>query len=110
MEKYVYDESNNLWYERQGDYCIPCLSLSEEEEQPIGLWGQRHLQYIREYRKALYKMAQAQSVTETLKAADPMVWMRWMNNICSAAVEIISTEIIYFKCNGGGDIRSHRCC
>ena len=54
MEKYIYNKSNGLWYERRGDYYIPCLSLSKEEEQPIGLWGQQHLRYIREYRKALY--------------------------------------------------------
>ena len=54
MDKYIFDESNGLWYERQGDYYIPCLSLPAEEEQPIGLWGQRHLRYIKEHRKALY--------------------------------------------------------
>lgn len=103
MEKYIYNESNGLWYERQGDYYIPCLSLPEEEEHPIGLWGQRHLRYIREYRKALYtslqlsgklnsylanvdqqaqelmdtiiqQTAQTQGVIEALKAADPMAW------------------------------------
>ncbi len=58
MDKYIYGESNGLWYERQRDYYIPCLSLPEEEEQPIGLWGQRHLRYIREYRKALYTSLQ----------------------------------------------------
>lgn len=52
MEKYIYDESNGLWYERQGDYYLLCLSLPEEEERPIDLWGQRHLRYIWEYRKA----------------------------------------------------------
>ena len=57
MDKYIFDESNGLWYERQGDYYIPCLTLPAEEEQPIGLWGQRHLRYISEYRKALYQLA-----------------------------------------------------
>ena len=47
MDKYIFDESNGLWYELQGDYYIPCLILSEEETQPIGLWGQRHKQYPR---------------------------------------------------------------
>lgn len=124
MEKYIYDESNGLWYERQGDYYIPCLSLPEEEERPIGLWGQRHLRYIREYRKALYtglqlsgklnsylvgidhqaqermdtiirQMAEAQGVTEALKAADPMVWVGRMNNIRMSATEIVNAEIIF---------------
>lgn len=58
MKKYIFDESNGLWYELQGDYYIPCLSLPDEEERPIGLLGQRHLQYIREYRKALYTSLQ----------------------------------------------------
>ena len=108
----------------QGDYYIPCLSLPEEEERPIGLWGQRHLRYIREYRKALYtslqlsgklncyladidqqaqtrldiinqQMALAQGVTEALKAIDPMGWVGRMNNIHSAATEIVNTEIIF---------------
>ncbi len=103
MKKYIYDESNGLWYEWQGDYYIPCLSLPEEEEQPIGLWGQRHLRYIREYRKALYnslqlsgklnsylvdidqhaeamfsrlveQMIQQQGVTVQLKASDQIAW------------------------------------
>ena len=41
MDKYIFDEINGLWYELQEDYYIPCLILSEEETQPIGLWGQR---------------------------------------------------------------------
>lgn len=124
MDKYIFDESNGLWYERQGDYYIPCLSLPAEEEQPIGLWGQRHLRYIKEYHKARYtslllsgnlnsyladidqqaqemldtiveQMAQAQGVTEAIKATDQMVWAGRMNNIRSAATEVVNTEIIY---------------
>jgi len=123
MEKYIYDESNGLWYERQGDYYIPFLSLSEEE-QPIGLWGQRHLRYIREYRKALYnslqlsgklnsyladidqqaedmfsrlvgQMAQQQGVTEQIKASDQMMWVGKMNNIQASATEIVNQELIF---------------
>ena len=124
MDKFIFDENNGLWYERQGDYYIPCLSLPAEEEQPIGLWGQRHLRYIKEYRKARYtslllggslysyladidqqaqerldtvteQMAQSQGITEALKAADQMAWVGWMNNIRFAATEIVNTEIIY---------------
>jgi len=123
MDKYIFDESNGLWYERQGDYYIPCLSLPAEEEQPIGLWGQRHLWYIREHRKALYaslqlsgklnsylvdidqqaeamlsqlveQMAQRQGVTEQLKASDQMTWISRINSIRSTAAEIVNTEII----------------
>lgn len=54
MEKTIYDESNGLWYELRGDYYIPCLTVRAQAERPIGIWGQRHLQYIRQHRKALY--------------------------------------------------------
>lgn len=54
MDKYIYDESNDLWYELIGDYYFPCLTVPTEEEQPVGIWGQRHLRYIREYRKTRY--------------------------------------------------------
>ena len=103
MEKYIYDEKNGLWYELQGDYYIPCLKLSNEEQRPIGIWGQRHLQYLRQHRKALYtklltsgkldsyladlneqaeamflelvkQMAEREGVTEQLKVQDQMLW------------------------------------
>ena len=45
MDKYIYDENNDLWYELQGDYYIPCLTLLKEEQQPIGIWG-RNIFYI----------------------------------------------------------------
>ena len=54
MGKYIYDEKNGLWYEKQGDYYLPCLSLSEEEQKPIGIWGQRHLRYIKEHKRVFY--------------------------------------------------------
>ncbi len=55
MDKYIYDESNGLWYELQGDYYIPCLTLpTEKEYKPIGLWGQRHERYLQEHKRALY--------------------------------------------------------
>lgn len=123
MEKCIYDESNGLWYERQGDYYIPCLSLPEDN-QPIGLWGQRHLRYITEYRKGLYtslllsgklnsyladidcqaqeqldtiirQMAQAQGVNEALKAENQMKWVGKMNAIREVAMEIVNSELIY---------------
>lgn len=124
MDKYIFDENNGLWYELIGDYYFPCLAVPTEEERPIGIWGQRHLRYIKEYRKARYtsllfggrlnsyladidqqaqerldtiiqQMALSQGITEALKAADQMAWVGWMNNIRSAATEIVSTEIIY---------------
>jgi len=124
MEKTIYDEKNGLWYELQGDYYIPCLKLPEEEQQPIGLWGQRHLQYIKQHRKVLYtnlltssklngyladldkqaeemfsrlvkQMAEREGVTEQLKANNQMEWVGRMNNIRSRATEIIGKEFIY---------------
>ena len=124
MEKYVYDENNGLWYELQGDYYIPCLTLPTEEEKPIGLWGQRHLQYIKKERKALYtelltsvrlnayladineqaeaqmllltkQMAECEGVTEQLKGDNQMLWVQRMNNIRNRAIEIVNHELIY---------------
>ena len=124
MEKVIYDEKNGLWYELQGDYYIPCLKLPEEEQQPIGVWGQRHLRYIKQNRKVLYlnlltsgklngyladidkqaeemffqlvkQMAEREGVTEQLKADNQMEWVAWMNNIRSRAIEIINKEIIF---------------
>ena len=54
MEKYIFDEGNGLWYELRGDYYFPCLTVPAQEERPIGIWGQRHLRYIKTERKALY--------------------------------------------------------
>lgn len=55
MNKYIYDESNGLWYELQRDYYIPCLTLpAEKENKPIGLWGQRHKRYLQEHKRAFY--------------------------------------------------------
>ena len=51
MEQYIYDKSNGLWYERDGDYYIPCLKLPEIN---IGIWGERYLSYIREHKKLLH--------------------------------------------------------
>ncbi len=54
MEKYIYDSNNGSWYELQGDYYIPCLTLPEEKSKPIGIWAQRHRAYLKENRKAAY--------------------------------------------------------
>lgn len=68
MEKVIYDEKNGLWYELQGDYYIPCLILPEEEQQPIGVRGQRHLRYIKQNRKVLYlNMLTSGKLNEYLK-------------------------------------------
>ena len=124
MEKVIYDEKNGLWYELQGDYYIPCLKLPEEEQQPIGMWGQRHLRYIKQNRKPLYlnlltsgklngyltdidkqavdmfsqlvkQIAEREGVTEQLKANNQMEWVARMTNIRSRATEIVNHDIIY---------------
>ena len=124
MEKTIYDESNGLWYELRGDYYIPCLTVPAEEERPIGIWGQRHLRYIKAERKALYtellitgrlntyladineqatermlllteQMAEREGVAEQLKAQDQMLWVQRMNNIRDRAMEIVDHDLIY---------------
>ena len=124
MEKYIYDEKNGLWYVLQGDYYIPCLTVPAQEERPIGIWGRRHLQYIKKERKALYtelltsgrlntyladineqatgqmlllmkQMAEREGVTEQLKAQDQMLWVQRMNNIRDRAMEIVNHDLIY---------------
>ena len=124
MQKTIYDESNGLWYELRRDYYIPCLTVPAHEERPIGIWGRRHLQYIKKERKALYtelltsgrlntyladineqateqmllltqQIAEREGVTEQLKAQDQMLWMPRMNNIQDRAMEIVNHELIY---------------
>lgn len=124
MEKYIYDNSNGLWYELQGDYYIPCLVLPNTEERSIGIWGRKHLEYIKEHRPVLYtdlvlscklhsylanidaqaqdrlallikQMVEKEGVTEQLKAQDQMAWVGAMNNIRNRAEEIVNKEIIF---------------
>ena len=124
MEKVIYNEKNGLWYELQGDYYIPCLKLPEEKQQHIGIWGQRHLRYIKQNRKVLYlnlltsgklngyladldkqaeemfsrlvkQVAERECVTEKLKVDNQMEWVGRMNNIRSRATEIVNHDIIY---------------
>ena len=54
MDKYIYNEKNGLWYELQGDYYRPCLKLPKEESRHIGIWGQRHLRYLKQYHRVCY--------------------------------------------------------
>ena len=124
MEKYKFDGNNGLWYELQGDYYLPCLKLPEEEQAYIGIWGQRHLRYLKKHHRVCYanlltsgklnsylvdidrqaeelflrlekQMAERKGVTEQLKAANSMEWVRKMNSIRNRAVEITSSELIY---------------
>ncbi len=124
MDKYIYDENNSLWYELQGDYYLPCLTLPPEEEKPIGVWGQRHLRYLKEYHRATYinlltsswlnsyladvdrqaeetfsrlvkQMAESEGITEKLKVENQMLWVGKMNAIRDAAREIVINDLIY---------------
>jgi hypothetical protein len=124
MKKHIYDESNGLWYELIGDYYIPVLTLSSEEQRPIGKWGRMHRDYLKEYRPLCYndlilsgqfwtylvvlneqaqnrleviidQMKASEGVTEELKAADQMAWVGAMNSIRNRAEEIILREMIY---------------
>ena len=124
MKKHIYDESNGLWYELIGDYYIPVLALSSEEQRPIGKWGRMHRDYIKEHRPILFndlilsghlwvylvdlneqaqerlfliieQMKASEGVTEELKAADQMAWVDAMNSIRNRAKEIILRELIY---------------
>ena len=124
MENRIYDKKNGLWYEKQGDYFIPCLSLPEGENKPIGIWGQRHLRYIKQHKRVFYanlltycklnsylanvdeqannlflrlvkELAEKENVTEELKASNQMLWVQKMNNIRNRAKEIVNAEMIY---------------
>ena len=124
MDKYIYDENNGLWYELQGDYYIPCLTIPEEEQRTIGIWGRRHLRYIREYRKGLYnslllsgklnsylaelngqaedmflrlveELAEKEGITEMLKAENQMLWVQRMNAVRGTATESVNNDLIH---------------
>ena len=123
MAKSFFEEMGGR-YEKQGDYLIPCIALPAEEEQLIGTWGQRHLDYLKQYRKVTYTnlltsgrlntyladidkqaqerferliggMKQAQDITERLKEENALEWLGRMNNIRACAREIVNEEIIY---------------
>lgn len=123
MEKSLFEQMGGR-YEMQGDYLIPCLTLPPEEKQSIGIYGQRHLRYIRRYNRLLYtnllttckfnsyladideqakdmffrlvkEYADKQGVTEQLKEHEPLEWAQRMNNIRNAVEEVINTELIY---------------
>ena len=111
-------------YIQKGDYLLPNLKMPEQPECNIGVWGQRRRRYLKQYRPILYTnlltscklsehlaeideecnermeslvkaMANQEGVTEALKAADQMAWVRRMNNIRNRAKEIVLNEIVY---------------
>ena len=123
MEKYITDERTGRKYELVGDYYLVVGDDEPEEDQPIGVWGQRHLRYLKEHHRVLYanlltsgelnayladidrqaeelflrlvkQMADAEGITETLKASDQMEWVRRMNSVRSRATEIVNSDLI----------------
>ena len=123
MEKRIYNERTGISYTLQGDYYLPDLALPEQEDKPIGLWGQRHLKYIKQHRKILYtnlltsgalndhlvdidkqaedmffrlvkQMVEREGITEKLKAENQMEWVARINNIRNRATEIVKYDII----------------
>lgn len=123
MAKTIFEEKGGT-YVWQGDYYLPCLSLPEEEQKPVGIWGQRHLRYIKEHKRAFYtslltscklnsyladidkqaeemfsrlvkQLAEQENVTEKLKAENQMLWVQKINNIRNRATEIVNNKLIY---------------
>ena len=125
MAQTIFEEMGGT-YTQVRDYLLPDLKLPEEEQQPIGVWGQRHWRYLKEHRRATYaalltsgklnsyladidrqaeemflrlvkQMAEAEGVTEQLKADNQMAWVGRMNNIRSRAMEMVNNDLIYAR-------------
>ncbi len=123
MAKSIFEEMGGTYHEENG-YLIPDLTLPPEEGKPIGIWGQRHLRYIKEHKRLFYvnlltsgklssyladidkqaenmffrlvkQMSEREGAAEKLKADNQMEWVARMNNIRSRATEIVNNDIIY---------------
>ena len=123
MEEFITDKRTGLRYELVGDYYL-IAGEDEPEGRPIGIWGQRHLRYIRKHKVSLYaellttgklndyladlneqaeelfsrlvkQLAEKESVTEALKAENQMLWVQKMNSIRNTAMEVVSNDLIY---------------
>ena len=124
MEKYITDERTGLKYELVGDYYLVVGDDEPEEDQPIGVWGQRHLRHLKRHHKVIYanlltsgklnsyladidrqaeemfsrlvkQIAEREGLTEQLKVDNQMAWVGRMNNIRSRATEVVNTDFIY---------------
>ena len=120
--KSLFEQSGGA-YTVQGDYRLPNLTLPAEDERPIGVWGQRRLRYFKQHHKVLYynlltsgklhshladteeqaqelfsrlvkELAEMEGVTEQLKSADQMAWVRQINNIRERATEVVNSEVV----------------
>lgn len=116
--------ATKIKYTQQGDYLLPDLKLPEQPKVEIGIWGKRHLRYLKNHRPIIYtnlltsckltaylanidkeanemferlvkQLAEKEGINEQLKANDQMLWVRKMNNIRNQAMEIIDEELIY---------------
>ena len=123
MQKFITDERTGLQYELVGDYYL-IAGEDEPESRPIGIWGQRHLRYIRKHKVSLYaellttgklndyladlneqaeamfsrlvkQLAEKEGVTDALKAENQMLWVQKMNSIRNTAMEVVSSDLIY---------------
>ena len=123
MEKSLF-ERMGVTYKQVGDYLLPGLILSGQEQQSIGIWGQRHARYLKQYHRVRYynlltsgklnsyladidklaeklfsrlvrQMSEKQGITEQLKASDQMMWVGRINAVRNAAMEIVNKELIY---------------
>ena len=123
MEEFITDERTGMRYELVGDYYL-IAGEDEPEGRPIGIWGQRHLRYIRKHKVSLYaellttgklndyladlneqaeamfsrlvkQLSEKEGGTEALKAENQMLWVQKINNIRSAAIKIVSSGLIY---------------
>lgn len=123
MEQSLFEKMDGT-YRQEGDYLVPNLVLDTEEQRPIGIWGQRHLHYIKHHRRVFYinlltggklnsylfelnadaeemfsrlveQMSKQEGITEKLKAENQMEWVGKMNNIRSRATEIVNSDLIY---------------
>ena len=124
MKNTTYNEHSHILYTLQGDYYLPDLKLPAEEQKPVGIWGQRHMRYLKQHRKLLYynlltggklngylyeldkqaeemffrlvkQMSEREGLTERLKAENPMEWVKRMNSVRSAAAETVNAELIF---------------
>lgn len=123
MEKSLFEQMGGT-YTQIGDYLLPNLILPEQQDQPIGIWGQRHARYLKQHHKIIYmnlltsgklnnylvdidnqaenlflqlvkQLAESEDITEELKAKDQMEWVRQMNNIYNRAREVVNSKLIF---------------
>ena len=123
MKKTIFEQMGGT-YKKVGDYYLPDFALPTEEQQPIGIWGQRHLRHIKQNRRVLYtnlltsgklnsyladinrqaeemfsrlvkELAEKEGITETLKAENQMLWVQRMNAVQETATEIVNNDLVF---------------